>query len=419
MSVFLSEKMAEAFYGLHADIRADGHSEYWLSGGRGSGKSSFVAMEILLGLMKNRDANAIVYRKVAATLRESVMEQMLWAADQLGIGQNIKIKLSAMEIVLLPGGQRILFRGADDPGKAKGIKLRKGFFGYLWFEELAEFAGMEDVRSIKASVLRGSRGAKTFYTYNPPPGGRHWVNREALTVREDRIGHHSTYLDMPRKWLGEDFIAEAEAMRNANERVWRQVYLGESAGNGAQVFENVRLRTISGQEIEGMERFACGLDFGFAVDPDAFVKVCYAPGEKRLFVTDEFCGVRVGIDRLAEEVAERANAATVRCDSADPRMIQELRSRGINAVGAKKGPGSVEHGIRWLQERAEIVIDPKRCPWTAKEFCGYEYDTDGDGNFIAEYPDRDNHMIDAARYALENVIGAREARTLNKKALGI
>lgn len=157
--MLLSELIAPAFYELHGELRAGRYSEYMLRGGRGSGKSSFVSLEILLGLLKDPQKHAIVYRRVAATLRESAYSQMLWAARQLGMEEMIEARLSTMELRLIPTGQRILFRGCDDPGKSKSIKLKNGSFGYLWFEEAAEFSGMADVRSIKASILRGRKGA--------------------------------------------------------------------------------------------------------------------------------------------------------------------------------------------------------------------------------------------------------------------
>ena len=153
------------------------------------------------------------------------------------------------------------------------------------------------------------------------------------------------------------------------------------------------------------------MDFGFAVDPDAFVRAAVDPARKKLWILDEFRGLRTPVDELAGQVSARSEGGVVRCDSADPRMIASLRQRGVNAVAVKKGPGSVSAGMRWLQERAEIVIDPARCPCAAKEFARYEYAQDRDGTFLAEYPDRDNHFIDAVRYAVEPFSNERRART--------
>ena len=410
MAVRLSDCIAPAFRDLHRDILARDHAEYWLRGGRGSGKSSFVSLEILLGMARDENASAVVYRKVAGTLRESVFEQMLWAIGRLGLGGEYAARLEPLQIENLRTGQRILFRGADKPRKSKSIKLAKGYFGFLWFEELDEFSGMSDVRSIKASVLRGSEGGMTFCTYNPPQSARNWVNAEALVPRPDRRVHSSDYRDVPPEWLGRAFIDEAEFLRRTDERAWRHMYLGEITGSGGQVFDNLELRPLTEQELCA-GRSWCGLDFGFAVDPDAFIRAGYDPARRRLWVLDEFCQSRTPAEALAEEVRSRADGV-VRCDSADPRLIHQLRERGVNAVAVKKGPGSVAAGMRWLQELSGIAIDPERCPRAAREFAGYEYPPAPDGGFLSEYPDRDNHLIDALRYAMEPEIRRKAARTL-------
>lgn len=413
MSVRLSDLIAPAFYGVHADMKAFAHSEFWLSGGRGSGKSSFVSIEILLSMLRNSSVNAIVYRKVGATLRESVYGQMVWAIEKLGLERYFKCRLAPLELEYLPTGQRILFRGADDPGKSKSIKLARGWFGILWFEELAEFSGMEAIRTIKASVLRGGR-AITIYTYNPPKSRNNWVNTEAMSIRADRLTHESSYLEMPEEWLGETFLAEAEQLKRTNERAYRHMYLGEITGTGGQVFDNLALGTAR----ESGGTAFCGLDFGFAADPDAFIRAEWEPRTRRIRVLDEFYSVRTPVERLAEEVLKRAGDAVVRCDSADPRIIRELRERGVNAIAVKKGAGSIESGVRWLQELGAIEIDPGVCPNAAREFSGYEYRTDSNGNPIAELPDRDNHLIDALRYAVEPLSARRSAGTVSRAKIG-
>lgn len=420
--VKISDIIAPTYYPLHASMKRGTHDEYWLDGGRGSAKSSFAAIEIILGMMRDPEANAIVYRKVANTLRESVLEQLMWAVDKLEVGAYWKTRVSPMEIQYTPTGQRILFRGLDDATKSKSIKLRKGYFKYLWFEELAEMHGMDDIRTVKASIIRGVPVGKkpvTIFTYNPPKSANNWTNKEALEPKKGRFRHHSTYLDIPGAWLGDDFVAEAEALKQSNETAYRHMYLGEVTGTGGNVFDNIQLRRIERAELDAIGYFFNGLDFGFAVDPDAFIRWGYDKRRRRIYAVSEFYAVRTPTDRLAEEISSRVQRGTIRCDSADPRMISELRRRGINAMGVKKGPGSVEHGMRWLQELSAIVIDPERTPNAAKEFSAYEYAQDRNGGFIPEYPDKDNHLIDATRYALEMEIGMRKLKTINKSALGI
>lgn len=418
-AIRVSRLIAPVFTEVHRDIKRRGHREYWLKGGRGSAKSSFVSIELILRILKNPEMNAIVYRKVAATLRESVYEQVAWAIDQMELRPWFTFRLSPMEIRYNPTGQRILFRGADDPGKSKSIKLSKGYFGFLWFEELAEFGGTDDIRTIKASIIRGGKNAITVCSYNPPVSARNWVNKAALEEKKDRMVHHSSYLDVPPEWLGEDFIAEAEVLKETNERAYRHTYLGEVTGTGGNVFNNLEIRRITPDEREGMSQFFNGLDFGFAVDPDAFVRWAYDKRTRKIYAVSEFYGAHNTTDKLCEAVKARSNRETVRADNADPRMISELRTRGVSAIGVKKGPGSVEHGIRWLQDLSGIVIDPGLTPNIAKEFTAYEYRMNKDGEFLSEYPDKDNHSIDATRYALEPEIGMRKLQTIDKRLLGI
>lgn len=411
--VRVSEIIAQAFYPVHEDLRSGGHAEYWLSGGRGSGKSSFASLEILLGLMREPRAGAIIYRKVADTLRDSVYAQMLWAIDRLGLAGQWQARLSPMELVHRETGQRILFRGADDPQKSKGVRLRDGYFRFLWFEELSEFDGIDAIRTIKASILRacgeGPHARTTVLcTYNPPVSPWHWVNREATAPPPTRMQHHSDYRDMPPQWLGDSFLAEADALRTRNPRAWRQMYLGEVTGTGGQVFENVRLRPLPREEWEGLPTYS-GVDFGFATDPDAFVRCAFDRRRRILYVVDEFAALGLLIERLAAAIRPRAAGDVITCDSAEPRSIAGLRACGLRVTAARKGPDSVGHGLKWLQTLAAIVIDPARCPLAAGEFSRYEYDRDRSGHVLPRYPDHDNHTIDAVRYAMESVSGMKKA----------
>lgn len=405
-NVRFSELIAPPFWKVHSDVRRNGHAEYWLEGGRGSTKSSFISIEIIQGMLKNPQANAIIYRRVAATLRESVFEQMIWAIDKLQLRQYFKVKLSPLELQYKPTGQRILFRGTDDPMKSKSIKLSHGYFGFLWFEELAEFDGMDAIRTIKASIIRGGKRAMTFYSYNPPKSAQNWVNAEGRVRRDDRLNHASTYLDVPPEWLGEDFIREAEALRAVNETAYRHMYLGEITGTGGQVFDNVTLKPISGEDIRAFGATYSGLDFGWFPDPLHFVRCAYSPAERRLWIYDEYRTVKTSNMDAYRYLTDRKGLTAdeeVIADSADMKSINDLRSYGMRCIGATKGPGSVRASIKWLQQLKEIVIDPERCPEAAKEFCEYECEKMRDGSFVEAYPDANNHAIDAVRYAMNRV----------------
>lgn len=398
----LTDWIGADFYELHRDIRGGGHTHYWLKGGRGSGKSSFISIEILLGLLEDTEANAVIIRKVAANLKDSVFEQMCWAIRVLGMEEEWEEKRSTPELIRRTSGQRILFRGCDDPKKLRSIKFQRGYAKFIWYEEAEELSGMAEIRNMNQSLMRGGEQFRIFYSYNPPKFVQSWVNQEVLEERADRIVHHSTYLGMRAEWLGSQFLAEAEYMRKRHPESYRHEYLGEVTGGGGEVFRNLTIREISDEEIASFDRIKRGLDWGYAVDPLHYTANHYDRTRRRLYIFYELRARGMSNRRLAEKIAEEnPNRREVICDSAEPKSIAEMQGYGIQAVGAKKGPDSVYYGIKWLQDLEEIVIDPKRCPETAKEFCGYSYESDGRGGWRAAFPDRENHAIDAVRYSRE------------------
>ena len=196
-------------------------------------------------------------------------------------------------------------------------------------------------------------------------------------------------------------------MRRTNERAYRHMYLGEVTGTGGQVFENLELRPIPDGEISRMGAFYDGLDFGYYPDPTHWVRVSYDPSRLTVYVVDELRRYRTTDREFARLLMERRDVTAsteIICDSASEKPLAELRSEGLRSVvGAMKGRGSIETGIRWLRMRAHIVIDPARTPETAKEFAQYEFVKLKNGSFTESYPDRDNHAIDAVRYALNRV----------------
>ena len=399
----LSRCIGTGFYGLHREIRKGEYVHYWLKGGRGSGKSSFISIEIILGVIEDERANAVVIRKVAANLKDSVFEQMNWAIRTLGVEDEWERKLNPLELVRKGTGQRILFRGCDDPRKLKSVKFQQGYAKYIWYEETDEFSGMAELRSMNQSLMRGGEDFRVFYSYNPPKYARSWVNQEAAEERSDRIAHHSTYLTMPEEWLGSQFLAEAEYIRKRHPESYHHEYLGEVTGGGGEVFRNLTLREITETEIASFDRISRGLDWGYAVDPLHYTVNHYDRTRRRLYIFHELRARGMSNRRLAAEIGkENRNRREVICDSAEPKSIAEMREYGIAAVGAKKGPDSVYYGIKWLQDLEEIIIDPKRCPETAREFSGYEYEADGRDGWKAVFPDRENHAIDAVRYSREN-----------------
>ena len=412
----LTEVIAPAFYGLYWDVTDCRHTHYWLKGGRGSTKSSFTSVMIVLGMMQNAEANAVVVRKVGLYLKDSVYEQLVWAIDKLGVSALWHCKLSPLELVYIPTGQRILFRGADKPKKLKSTKVHKGYIRYVWYEECDEFNGMEEIRTINQSLLRGGSRFTVFYTYNPPKSQRSWVNAEVLTEQTDKLVHHSTYLSVPEEWLGEQFIIEAEHLRDTKPEMYAHEYMGEVTGTGGTVFPNVDIRRIPDEEKAAFDRIRRGIDFGYAADPLVYVVCHYDKKHKRLYIFDEIYKQGLSNARAAELIkAKGAYEQAVICDSAEPKSIAELRSYGLRVRGAKKGPDSVEYGIKFLQSLEEIVIDNARCPNAAEEFLNYELEPDGNDGFKDGYPDKNNHAIDAVRYAMEDDMSMRKARVLERR----
>lgn len=396
-----------AFRILDEDMERQLHSEYFLKGGRGSLKSSFAGMRILKQLRQDPRENALVLRKVAATMRDTVYAQILWCMDKLGVYDEWDCTVSPMKMVHRQTKQEIMFRGLDDPRKIKSIKPRRGHFGVVWFEEGEEYDGYDEIRNVMQSAGRGKRArTTTLLSYNPPKSANSWINKEALEIRPARLVHHSSYLEAPAEWLGERFIREAEELREHNELAYRHEYLGEAVGTGGAVFSNLEIRRISPEERAAMDgKHSYGLDFGYSLDVSALMDVHYREGEKTVFVLGEYYKGGAGLDALEKAIRTMTrNEAQVWCDT-EPRTIAELHGRGLKVAAARKGRGSRAFGMQWLEERHLIVIDPETCPNAAREFAAFEHARDPKtGEWRADYQDGDDHTIDAVRYALWTMI---------------
>lgn len=401
----LSEVIGEAFYPLAHDVFEHGHTHYDLSGGRGSLKSSCVSILVPLLLIRNPNTHALVLRKVGNTVRDSVYAQYLWAIYRLGMSAYWDAKVSPLELIYRPTGQKIMFRGTDDPMKIKSIKVPFGYIAVTHFEEKDQFAGRKEIRTILQSTMRGGSLFWNFESYNPPISRDNWANIDSLEERPDRYTHKSTYLDAPPEWLGEQFFLEAEYLKATNERAYRHEYLGEPTGTGGNVFENVVDERITDEQISTFDRIYNGVDWGFYPDPWAFSRMYYDSARRTLYIFDELKAYKKGNAETAKMVLGKGLTPQdkVIADSAEPKSVSDYRKLGINCFGAKKGPGSVEYSMKWLQSLNSIIIDRKRCPEHWKEFSLYEYERNKDGEIISGYPDGNDHFISAARYALEPV----------------
>lgn len=407
MRVRLHEVIAPVFWPVHRAVRSGAAQEVVAKGGRGSGKSSYISLELVLQLLRHPDCHAVVLRKVGGTLRTSVYAQICWAIAALGLAGRFKCTVSPMECVYLPTGQKILFFGLDDAGKLKSIKVPFGSIGLCWFEELDQFDGPEEVRNVEQSVFRGGRFALTFKSFNPPAMARSWANRYALEARPGKLVHHSTYRDLPPGWLGARFLADAAHLQTANPDAYRHEYLGEVVGSGAAVFANLRLEPLEETRLAAFDRLYHGVDWGWYPDPWAYNAVAYDAARRTLYILDELTRTRTPNRETARLLAERGvgeDGGPLTADAAEPKSCADYRAAGLPCRAAQKGPGSVRESMKWLQGLAAIVIDPARCPATAAEFAEYEYQRDPrTGEVLPGYPDLNNHHIDAVRYAVESI----------------
>ena len=424
-AIDVTQHIAPVYMPLHEDIQAAAHQYYNLPGGRGSGKSSFCALEIVNGIMQDQtgDSSAIVFRRTANTMRESVFSQIAWAIDKLDVGDLWRGSVSPMCWTYRPTGAQILFRGLDDSSKLKSIKPRRGFFRYIWLEEFSELPGENFTRSVMQSVQRGGSAFTVFRSFNPPINASNWANVFIARPDDRAVTLHTSYLDVPAQWLGDDFILEAERLQEINEQAYRHEYLGEATGSGGEVFPNVTVREITDDEIKLLQYVYAGVDFGFSVDPACFLRVGYDSKHDTVYLLDEIYKRGLSNKQLADEIKAkgydkaapgeryyspfageiREERQLIICDCAEPKSIRDLQGEGLKAIACQKFPGCVQYRIKWLQNR-HIIIDPKRTPNAHREFIGYEYMTDKDGNFLADVPDKDNHAIDCLSYSLDRLI---------------
>lgn len=406
------------FHRILADVFAeDGHSEYWMKGGRGSTKSSFISLCIVLLIVHFPKANAVVLRRVSNTLRDSVYNQVLWAIDALGLAPWFHATVSPMEVTYLPTGQKIKFMGLDDPLKTKGTKFTVGYCAVQWFEELDQFNGWEQVSSALRSFKRGGSRFWTFYSYNPPQTMWSWVNAQALEMERKPgcLVDHSSYLDVIEAghadWLGPAFVADAEYERDEHPTHYAWEFLGEITGTGGTVFENLRKVTLTDEEISTFDNPRNGIDWGWFPDPWRLVRCEWQPGRRRLVIFDERSANRTtpadtaAITRAAltypdrEGEQPRYHDQAILCDDANPADIEVYRRAGVRARAAGKG-NMRKPSYEWLAGLREIAIDPARCPLTFEEFALCEFERDRDGNWVDDYPDGNDHSIDAVRYAM-------------------
>ena len=397
--------IAPTFAPVLFDIKDLAHSEYVFPGGRGSTKSSFIGLNIVDILMEHEDMHACALRNVGNTLKDSVYAQIQWAISALGLDSEFVSTKSPLEITRIKTGQKIFFRGADDPNKIKSIKPPFGYIGIVWFEELDQFGGEEAVRKIEQSVIRGGDRAYKFKSFNPPKSAQNWANKYIKVPRDDRLITESNYLSVPQKWLGKPFLDDAKFLKETNSVAYENEYMGVANGTGGNVFDNVEIKTITDDELSCFDRIYNGVDWGWYPDLFAFARTHYEPAQHTLYIWQEYTCNKQTNRQTADKLISLGITSNdiITCDSAENKSVGDYKAYGLLARTAQKGPGSRDYSYKWLQSLKSIVIDNNRCPVACEEFLNYEYERDKEGNVISGYPDGNDHMIDAVRYATERL----------------
>lgn len=409
------------FFRPHMLIAREAQTEFWCKGGRGSLKSSWASIELVKHIEDHPGEHAAAVMKRKNSLRDAVYAQVVWAIHELGLDDEYEMPVSTLKIRKKSTGQIIFFAGCDDPHKSKGLKPPFGHIGFLWFEETDQFKGMSEIRTVRQSAARGGERTFVVYTYNPPRTRDNWANREADRRRDSgEEVFDSCYLDAPPEWLGAQFIADAENLKETDEQAYRHEYLGEPVGYGGQIFDRVEFREVTDEEIASFERLHAGQDFGWFPDPWAFTLSEWQPGQHAIVTFAELGGNKV----LPTEAARRIRDALtwsdgkgrdpvyhrlrVLSDDAAPDQIQAQRDEGVDARSAGKG-GLRTMSYRFMQS-VTWVIDPARCPNLAREVREAEFEMDENtGEYSGDYPDGNDHWIDATRYAFMDIVTRRGA----------
>jgi PBSX family phage terminase large subunit len=425
IDIKLKDCIIPDFFDVLEDIFEHRHSRYIFPGGRGSTKSSFIGIAIPMLITIYPNIHAVCFRKVGNTIQDSIFAQISWGIHQLGLEEYFKIpKTYSTPIEYIPTGQKIYFKGLDDPNKVKSIKPTFGYIGINWFEELDQYAGENELRKVTQSTKRGGDLFWDFRTFNPPISKNNWANELVEDYRKrpkkSTLVTFSNYLQVPEEWLGPEFLEEALELKEKNPKAYEHEYMGIPVGTGGDVFPNacdldmtkpVKMGDRVVPLYKTFDTIYNGIDWGFAKDPFRYVKMHFDPKHLDLYIYDEYNTVKTRNEEvfhaLYDDLKKVTREELVIADSAEEKSIADFRAYGAFIRGADKGPESVRYGIKWLQGLNHIYIDARRCPETYTEFTTYEYEQDKDGNFISAYPDENNHSIDATRYAMQKYANRR------------
>lgn len=392
------------------DVVGKGYTEFWnfkgryriCKGSRASKKSKTTAMWFIYNTMKYPEANTLVIRKTFNTLRTSVFTDLKWAIHRLGVDEYWSYTNSPLEMTYKPTGQKIYFRGLDDPLKITSISVDVGVLCWCWFEEFFEVATEEDFNFVDESI-RGKVKPPLFkqitMTMNPW-SERHFAKKRFFDVVDDNILALTTNY-LCNEWLDDADKLLFEEMKKNRPKRYKVAGLGEWGIEEGLIFENWRVEDLT-ELIPTFSNIYCGLDFGYAADPNALIKVSLDKKRKNIYVFSEYYQAGMNDAELVRVCKEIFGNNYVACDSAEPKSIDYLALNGIRAYPVIKGADSINRGIRWLQGY-EIIIH-KDCINFIDEISQYSWQEDKFGKSMAKPVDKNNHLLDALRYALESEI---------------
>lgn len=408
-----------------------GYKDFWnfkgryrvCKGSRASKKSKTAALFFIYSMMKYPGANLLVIRKVYRTLKDSCFSDLKWAINRLGVQDYWSVKESPLEMVYIPTGQKILFRGLDDPLKVTSITVETGNLCWAWLEEAYEINKEQDFNMLDESI-RGKIEEPLYkqitLTLNPW-NERHWIKKRFFDVKDENIMAKTTNY-MCNEWLDESDKKLFEDMKKNNPRRYQVAGLGEWGIVDGLVYENWRELEFDWREILNKRQKAkavFGLDFGYTNDPAAFFCGILDREQKEIYVFDEIYQKRMQntvIYRSIEKLGFRKEIITA--DSEEPKSIEHLRSLGLIRIKAsRKGKDSINAGIQFIQD-FKIFIHP-RCNNFLTEISNYSWDKDKFDKTINKPIDDFNHLMDAMRYALEDYMRNNRMKTINKNILGV
>lgn len=398
------------------DIVGRGYKTFWnftgryrvCKGSRASKKSKTTALNIIKRMMQYKGANTLVIRKTYRTLKDSCYTELKWAINRLGVDQWWSCKESPLEMTYLPTGQKIYFRGLDDPLKVTSITVETGCLCWGWIEEAYEIMNEADFdmldESIRGEVPDGLFKQWTL-TFNPW-NEHHWIKKRFFDCDPDSDILAMTTNYMCNEWLDKADLKVFETMKKNNPRRYAVAGLGGWGIVDGLVYENWREEAFTLEQVKNYKS-AFGLDFGYTNDPSAFFVGFLDLEGKKLYVYDEFYEKALSNKKIADRIDGLGyRKEKITADSAEPKSIDELNTLGLRVTGAKKGKDSILNGIQWIQD-LEIIIHP-RCVNFITEISNYTWDTDKFGNKLNKPIDDFNHLMDAMRYALESfIIGNR------------